>query len=157
MKQNINKSLFKFLAGQRPTAVAEVKGGESYPNINGIVEFYALQEGVIVVADVDNLPKTETNIFAFHIHEGSTCDDNFENTGSHYNPTDMPHPNHEGDMPPLFASNGRAWFAFYDNRFKINDIIDRVVIIHDNPDDFTTQPSGNAGNKIACGIIKKQA
>ena len=40
------------------------------------------------------------------------------------------------------------------NKFKIKDIIGKVIIIHDMPDDFTTQPSGNSGTKIACGIIK---
>ena len=41
------------------------------------------------------------------------------------------------------------------NKFKIEDIIGKVIIIHDMPDDFTTQPSGNSGTKIACGKIKK--
>ena len=41
------------------------------------------------------------------------------------------------------------------NKFKVKDIIGKVIIIHDIPDDFTTQPSGNSGTKIACGVIKK--
>lgn len=41
------------------------------------------------------------------------------------------------------------------NKFKIKDILGKVIIIHDSPDDFTTQPSGNSGTKIACGKIKK--
>ncbi len=157
MQQNksINKELFKFLANQKPYARVDINGGESFPDIKGMVDFYALQNGVIVVADIENLPHTATNIFAFHIHEGTTCDNNFEDTGSHYNPTNMPHPNHEGDMPPLFSNRGRAWLAFYDARFNLKDIIGKTVIIHDGPDDFTTQPAGNSGTKIACGEIKK--
>ena len=45
--------------------------------------------------------------------------------------------------------------SFLINKFKIQDIIGKVLIIHDMPDDFTTQPSGNSGTKIACGKIEK--
>ena len=48
-----------------------------------------------------------------------------------------------------------AFLAFITDRFTANEVIGKTVIIHDSPDDFTTQPSGNAGNKIACGIISK--
>ena len=41
------------------------------------------------------------------------------------------------------------------NKFKIKDIVGKVIIIHDSPDDFTTQPSGNSGMKIACGKIEE--
>lgn len=153
--KGVNSSLFSYLSKCQPYTIAKITGGDAYPAINGIVEFYSLTNGVIIVADVENLPKTRTNIFAFHIHDGMTCDDDFINTGSHYNPTNQEHPNHEGDMPPLFSNNGDAWAAFFDQRFNIDDVIGKVVIIHDNPDDFITQPSGNSGNKIACGIIEK--
>ncbi len=153
--KSINSELFQYLSNKKPYAVAKVLGGTEYSSINGIVEFYSLPQGVVIVADIENLPKTATNIFAFHIHSGTTCDDNFANTGTHYNPTNRKHPKHEGDMPPLFSNNGEAWFAFFDQRFNINDIIGKVVIIHDNPDDFTTQPAGNSGKKIACGVIQK--
>lgn len=153
--KSVNSNFFKYLSGQSPYAMAEIFGGTTYPNINGTVEFYRLSSGVVVVADIDDLPETDTNIFAFHIHGGTTCDDNFINSGEHYNPTNQLHPKHAGDMPPLFSNNGCAWLAFFDERFNINDIIGKVVIIHDNPDDFTTQPAGNSGTKIACGVIKK--
>ncbi len=44
--------------------------------------------------------------------------------------------------------------SFYDKRFSIEDILDRSVVIHQNPDDFKTQPSGNSGAMIACGVIR---
>jgi Cu-Zn family superoxide dismutase len=56
-------------------------------------------------------------------------------------------------MPPLFAANGHAFSAFLTDRFSINDIIGKTVVIHDSPDDFSTQPSGNSGSKLACGQI----
>ncbi len=59
-----------------------------------------------------------------------------------------------GDLPPLFENNGYAYMSVLINKFKIKDIIGRVVIIHDMPDDFNSQPSGNSGKKIACGKIE---
>lgn len=153
--QSIHSNLFGHLATTSPTAIAKINGGSQYPDIHGIVEFYQFQKGVLVVADIENLPTTSTNIFAFHIHNGTTCDDDFANSGTHYNPTNVAHPNHAGDMSPLFASSGEAFLAFFDNRFALDDVIGKVVIIHDQPDDFTTQPAGNSGTKIACGVIEK--
>lgn len=57
-------------------------------------------------------------------------------------------------MPPLFGSSGYAYLAFFTNRFTVPEILGRTVVIHDIPDDFTTQPAGNAGMKIACGVIQ---
>lgn len=89
---------------------------------------------------------------------GSDCtgnkEDEFANAGTHYNPTNCPHPFHIGDLPPLLENNGYAYMSVLLNKFKIKDIIGKVIIIHDMPDDFTSQPSGNSGKKIACGKIK---
>ncbi len=151
----IDKEIFKYLASHKPNAIAQMRGGEEFPEVEGAVEFYAFESGVMVVADVENLPKTETNIFAFHIHEGNSCENNFAETGSHFNPKSVPHPQHAGDLPPLFSCGGNAWQSFFSDRFRLEDVIGRVVVIHKNPDDFTTQPAGNSGTKIACGKIEK--
>jgi Cu-Zn family superoxide dismutase len=58
-------------------------------------------------------------------------------------------------MPPLFVNHGYAFSAFLTDKFYVRDVIGLTVIIHAQPDDFTTQPSGNAGKKIACGLIEK--
>lgn len=78
----------------------------------------------------------------------------FSDTGNHYNPTEAPHPSHSGDLPPLMLCNGGVCQSVTTNRFKVQDIIGRTVIIHNMPDDFSSQPSGNAGIKIACGVIR---
>ena len=93
--------------------------------------------------------------FAFHIPENGDCSRNFENTGAHYNPDNVPHPEHAGDLPPLLSNDGYAWMVFYDSFLTLPMILNRSIVIHRNPDDFTTQPSGNAGEKIACGVIEK--
>lgn len=151
----IDKEIFSYLASHSPNALAKVRGGENFPDIEGVVEFYSFDEGVLLVADIENLPKTETKIFAFHIHEGNSCENNFSETGGHLNPQNFPHPQHAGDLPPLFSCDGNAWQAVFTNRFQMKDIIGRVVVIHQNPDDFTSQPAGNSGTKIACGKIEK--
>ncbi len=144
-------------------AVAAIHGNAKYPGINGSVKFYQTARGVLTIAEIFGLPvpaeKCGNDIFAFHIHSGASCtgnnEDEFANVGTHYNPTDCPHPYHAGDMPPLFSAGGTAFLAFLSDRFTADEIIGKTVIIHDSPDDFTTQPSGNAGNKIACGEIVK--
>jgi Cu-Zn family superoxide dismutase len=97
-------------------------------------------------------------IFAVHIHEGTSCTGNetdpFANAMTHFNLNDCGHPYHAGDMPPLFENEGYALSVFVTNRFKVEDVIGKAVIVHDNRDDFTTQPAGDSGRKIACGIIE---
>lgn len=84
-----------------------------------------------------------------------TLDDEFSNAGMHLNPNNCPHPYHIGDLPPLIENNGYAYMSVLINKFKLEDIIGKVLIIHEMPDDFTSQPSGNSGKKIACGKIEK--
>jgi Cu-Zn family superoxide dismutase len=139
-----------------PNAIAIIKGGEQYPNLKGQVKFYEKNGYVIVQAVIHGLPKTQTGFFGFHIHEGKSCTGtDFSDTGNHYNPNYMPHPSHPGDLPPLMFCNNGAFLSVATNRFRIQDIIGRTIVIHNSVDDFTTQPSGNAGKKIACGVIKK--
>ena len=154
---------FDFLSviRQKPQAFAVIKGSSAYPNISGDVYFYQIKPGVIVVAYAKNLPKghkCSMPILAFHIHSGNSCsgneNDSFADALTHYNPNNCPHPFHAGDMPPIFSNDGLAFSAFLTNRFTVSEIIGKTVIIHSSPDDFTTQPSGNSGTKIACGVIK---
>ena len=73
---------------------------------------------------------------------------------THYNPRGCPHPAHAGDFPPLLANRSYALQVFLTDRVTLSEIIGRTVIIHAEPDDFTTQPGGSAGKKIACGQIQ---
>ena len=138
----------------RPNAVACLKGGNEAPDLYGKVEFYQKKSCVLISISINGLPSTETGFFGFHIHEGKSCSGcNFSDTGNHYNPTEEAHPSHPGDLPPLMLCNGGACQTVMTDRFKVQDIIGRTVVIHSMPDDFNSQPSGNAGAKIACGVI----
>lgn len=144
-----------------PNAIAIVNGGSNYSEINGKVKFYQTQFGVLVSAEISGLPvgegKCGNDVFAFHIHSGESCtgnaEDEFADAGTHFNPDGCSHPYHAGDMPPLFTVGKRAFLAFLTDRFNVNGIVGKTVIIHSRPDDFSTQPSGSAGKKIACGEI----
>lgn len=146
------------------SAKAHIKGSSKYPEITGVVSFKATTNGVLVTAEIDGLPQSEnkckSRFFGFHIHEGSSCtgnaQDEFANSGTHFNPTNCPHPFHIGDLPPLIENNGYAYMNVLLNKFKVSDVLGKVVIIHDMPDDFKTQPSGNSGTKIACGKIARK-
>lgn len=89
--------------------------------------------------------------FGFHIHEGTSCTgyitDEFANSKSHLNPNECPHPFHMGDLPPLIENDGYAYMSVLINKFRIRDILGKVIIIHDSPDDFTTQPSRKLWHK----------
>lgn len=140
-----------------PDAVAQIQGGMEAPQLTGCVQFYQEDSCVMIVARISGLPKTsETGFFGFHIHQGESCSGvDFSGTGSHYNPTSQPHPKHAGDLPPLLACQGNAYLSVKTDRFSVSDMIGRTVVIHSGPDDFRSQPAGNAGKKIACGVIRK--
>lgn len=152
---------FSSVLRQHPHAVARVAGSEDYSSIRGEVRFYQMQHGVLVVAEIMGLPAPEgkcgSPVFGFHIHAGNECagnnDDPFADAMTHYNPGDCPHPYHAGDLPPLFGNKGYAFMAVLTDRFSLHEILGKTVIIHSHPDDFTTQPAGNSGMKIACGKI----
>ena len=143
-----------------PTAIANIKGSNDYPNLHGIVTFKQMPKGVLVTTEIYGLPyenECNSGIFALHIHSGTSCTGNetdpFAYADGHYNLNGCPHPYHAGDLPPLFGNHGYAYMSVFTDRFTVNEIVGRVVIIHSQPDDFKTQPAGNAGDKIACGKI----
>ncbi len=142
---------------QRPCCTAVISGSVKYPKIYGTVSFFKACIGSLVVAEIFNLP-SDNKVFAMHIHNGRSCSGNsndpFANAGSHLDLLNEEHPFHTGDLPALFSNNGYAWTALYTNRFQPAQVKGYPVIIHADPDDYHTQPSGNSGEKIACGIIK---
>lgn len=141
--------------------IAQIRGSSRYPQIQGMAAFRQTPKGVLATIEVFGLPDNEecaSGIFALHIHEGENCTENgeepFSLAGGHYNPNGCPHPYHAGDLPPLWGNHGYAYMSVLTDRFSVREIIGKVIIIHSAPDDFTTQPSGNSGGKIACGKIR---
>ena len=151
----------KYAAKRHPDASAELRGSAAYPNLRGKVSFYQVGSKVLVTAAVEGFPNENGKclypVYVMHIHTGASCTGNiadpFADTESHYNPNGCAHPYHAGDLPPLFSNKGSAWSAFVTDRFTVREIINRTVVIHERADDFKTQPSGDSGKKIACGVI----
>ena len=163
--QRENADFVHIVSSHKPYAAAYVRGSEKYPEIAGRILFYPAGTRVLIVAsNVSGLHVTYDpfffSFFSMNVHENSTCDDGktdaFLSAGGHYNPEACPHPAHAGDLPPLFSTaNGHAFCAVLTDRFGIAEILGRSVILHRYPDDFKTQPAGNAGERIACGTIVK--
>lgn len=142
----------------RPNAVAVVRGNAGAPHLFGWVRFYQERGRVLVEVELSGLPRdTETGFFALHIHEGHSCGgENFSETGGHFNPAGEAHPRHAGDLPPLMLCNDGAYMTVRTDRFCVRDIVGCTVVVHCDADDFLSQPAGNAGKKIGCGVIRRQ-
>ena len=143
-----------FSCSARPNAAAQIRGGADAPHLTGQIQFYQECGSVLVIARLSGFPRGKSEFFAMHIHDGETCSGaGFPGTGGHYNPGAESHPNHAGDLPPLLSCHGTAFLAVRTERFRVCDIIGNTVVIHSGTDDFRSQPAGNSGTKIACGVI----
>ena len=141
-------------------ALQPTKGNKAF----GEATFEQVGDKVRVVVFAQNLPPERE--VGFHIHEAGDCSsgDGMSAKG-HFNPFGKPHGNpqsgerHAGDLPALKAAkNGRAKLDVTVEGISIGqgpgNIVGRGLIIHADPDDYKTQPTGNAGARIACGVIK---
>jgi Cu-Zn family superoxide dismutase len=147
-------------SGPRATASLVPTTGNS---ATGTVRFLQAGGKVLVTGEVRGLkPGAE---HGFHVHEKGDCSSgDGMSTGGHFNPTGQPHAahsdamHHAGDLPSLKADmNGRAEFSFESTSITVGsgvtDIVGKGLIVHADPDDFRTQPTGNAGARLACAPI----
>ena len=131
----------------------------------GSVRFAQSGETVRVVGEISGLrPGAE---HGFHVHERGDCSSgDGMSTGGHFNPGGAPHgrhgagTHHVGDMPSLRANaNGVARFDFTSTSIRLgngpNSVVGKGLIVHRDPDDYTTQPTGNAGPRLACAVITR--
>ncbi|MEX8194157.1 superoxide dismutase family protein [Comamonas guangdongensis] len=137
--------------------------------VSGAVQFIPLAEGgVRVQGRVEGLaPNSE---HGFHIHEKGDCSSGDGlSAGGHFNPTQQAHgrlngsqPHHLGDLPSLDAdTQGVATIDFVSKSITLDKgssgILGRALIVHNAPDDYTTQPTGNSGARLACAVIERGA
>jgi Cu-Zn family superoxide dismutase len=147
----------------KPTAVANLEPTTGN-SARGTVTFTQDGDEVRVRASVSGLkPGAE---HGFHVHEKGDCSSgDGMSAGGHFNPAGKPHgpqrgEHHAGDMPSLVAdAYGNASASFELKGVSIGsgaaDLVGRGLIVHRDPDDYTTQPTGNAGPRIACAVIQK--
>ena len=142
-------------------AVAHIHPYQDH-KISGLVTFTKVPEGILIVADVDGLKPGK---HGFHVHEHGDCGgtDGMK-AGGHFNPTHTKHggpdsaERHVGDFGNLDADrNGHAHYERVDTLIAFegeNSILERSIIIHADPDDLVSQPTGNSGPRIACGKVE---
>ena len=150
---------------QNPQATAELKNAKG--EAVGVARLWEDEGGVRFYADVRNIPAGKHGL---HLHAVGKCDPpEFTTAGGHFNPEGKKHglanPDgpHAGDLPNLdVAANGTGQLHYHVRRVTLGagpasllDADGTAVVIHANPDDNTTDPTGNSGGRIACGIIGK--
>ncbi len=137
----------------------------------GTVTLTQFPHGVLIRADLAGLPP---GWHGFHIHAVGRCEGPaFESAGGHFAPADHKHGFdrdgvHAGDLPNIHAgADGRAVAEFLTNRIALHDAADTdgppdifdddgaAIVVHAEPDDYRTDPAGAAGDRIACGVIRR--
>lgn len=166
----------RFLATVAALALAGTAAAQSGPTatasfvdpdgrVNGSADLTQTTAGVLIELEVSGLP-TDSWV-AFHVHEVGTCDPevDHESAGGHFNPGDADHGYHvdggphAGDMPNQYVPADGVLRANVFNSFVSldggeNAIRGRALMIHAEADDYESQPSGDAGDRIACGRIE---
>lgn len=147
-------------SGARASATLQPKSGT---NTTGTVTFQQQPGGVMMTASISGLPPS--SVHGFHVHEKGDCSaPDAMSAGGHFNPGGKPHgqmtmpEHHAGDMNNVTAdANGNVRVSMLLPDLSVgteaNGVIGRAVVVHKDPDDYKTQPTGNAGGRIACGVV----
>ena len=144
-----------------PTKAIAVLHSASGSNVTGTVTFTASGDEVKVVADITGLKPGK---HGFHIHEFGDCSSpDAKSAGGHFNPANHQHgapdaaDRHAGDLGNIEAdASGKAHLELSDKVMKLSgsdSILGHAVIVHEKADDLKTQPTGDAGGRVACGVI----
>jgi Cu-Zn family superoxide dismutase len=132
---------------------------------SGTVRFVQVGNKVVASGEIRGLKPNA--VHGFHVHEKGDCSSgDGMSTGGHFNPTASAHGNHDmgehhgGDLPVLKAdATGKAVVSFESTTMSVGggatDVTGRGLIVHRDPDDYKTQPTGNSGPRIACAVIQK--
>ncbi|WP_454722604.1 MULTISPECIES: superoxide dismutase family protein [Cupriavidus] len=150
------------IGGDSAVARLDAKSGTA---TQGTVTFTQRGDRVLVTADVSGLPPNTEH--GFHVHEKGDCSSpDAMSAGGHFNPTGKPHgsmsmpDHHAGDINNLRAdASGRAQASFELSGVTVapgpTSVVGHAVVVHKDPDDYRTQPTGNSGGRVACGVIAK--
>lgn len=152
---------FAYIENETPALIAGLGGSAQYPAVQGTAFVYWLPVGFYMVVELKGLPPSQ--VFGLHIHDGTVCapldGEAFSQAGKHLNNCGeglwcSRHPYHAGDLPPVFSNaQGEAVMQIYMDRAALDEVAGKPLVLHRMPDDFKTQPAGNSGIRIACGVL----
>lgn len=131
----------------------------------GLVTLTATPAGTLVTGEFTGLP---AGVHGFHVHAVGKCEPPFESAGPHFNPSSTHHgvavgPGHAGDLPNLYVpETGRVHVELFAPEISIREGVTSVLdadgaalVVHADRDDHKSDPSGNSGDRIACGVIER--
>lgn len=149
-------------------AEAEITGTKSDTTVNGTASFTREADGKVKLDLQLTVPLLANKSVAVHLHEHGECGNSGNDSHGHWNPTHKQHGKwgtgefHSGDIGNIsLDSAGKGTFSVTTDLWSLGgdsttNILDRAVIVHSGVDDYTSQPAGNAGSRIGCGVIKKK-
>lgn len=147
-------------------AEADLSGTYQDTTVTGSAKFETSTDGKVKMMLELTIPSKAGKNVAVHIHEDGDCSDNGKASHGHWNPTNAPHGKwggssyHSGDIGNVkLDSKGKGTLSMETNLWTLGgkadkNIIGKAIIVHGGEDDYVSQPSGNAGNRIGCGVIK---
>jgi Cu-Zn family superoxide dismutase len=147
--------------GNGPSAMAMIAPA-SGSTVQGMIHFNQMGDGQVqVVGDLSGLTP---GMHGFHVHEKGDCGNDAQAAGGHFNPMNAPHASpdsashHAGDFGNVTAdAAGNAHVDFTTHSVMVGSgttsVVNRAVVVHADPDDLNSQPSGNAGKRVGCGVV----
>lgn len=153
---------------QPASASATITGTIPDTVVNGMAQFTA-NDGKVKLNLQLTIPSMPNKVVAVHIHETGNCGEMAHAAGGHWNPTNKMHGKwgsdnfHSGDIGNVtLDANGNGSLEMETDLWSIGgdaktDVLNHSIIVHNGADDFTSQPAGNSGNRIGCGVIRTAA
>ncbi len=161
--KNKNGAYSQLICDRYPFAKADITGNDEFRAINGGVSFFATPAGIVVSAEIFNLPYDENNlrraqIYGFHINNVGKCKDG-ECSKEAEDEKKINENNklseHSGELPPLFGNRGYAWSAVLTDRFSPEDLIGHTLEITKGIDLSSENEKDNPVESIATGLIER--
>lgn len=152
-------------SAHRPSAMATIRPTTGQ-TAQGMVQFMENSDGSVEVkVELTGVP---AGVHGFHVHEKGDCSDDAKAAGGHFNPTGMAHgapaasTHHAGDFGNVTAdASGKVRTSFTTRSITVNpgmsSVVGHAIVLHGGPDDLTSQPAGNSGARIACGVAEAMA
>ncbi|HKH49181.1 MAG TPA: superoxide dismutase family protein [Thermoanaerobaculia bacterium] len=147
------------------TATATLQGAPTDTDFKGTITFTPEGNGVRIVAHLEGVDQDGDH--GFHVHQTGECthgegDKHFTSAGGHFNPANTEHacpptePRHAGDLGNIPVTGGTGHLETTSNLLSLsgpNSVVGKAIILHAKADDCKTQPTGDAGDRLACGVI----